>query len=243
MVPLPVKPESVPPVATTSLASKSVLASDRVKVMVEVLLPWPLPTVVGVALMAMVGAVVSGPGLSDSVIVFPLTAVLPPWLVPDTSTVLPAVKVPVLSTMRAVRSGLVPVVLPAAFTKRTRFEGARYKADPSLSVPMSIQLLPPLVEYWYLPRLVCWTLLPALVMDCFGPRAVSAILGTLYTGAALGNLGGPWLAGAVFDAQGSYTPVILACLALSALATAASMRLLPPRRAGAAAQGGSGTAA
>lgn len=78
------------------------------------------------------------------------------------------------------------------------------------------------------------SLLPALVMDCFGPRAVSAILGTLYTGAALGNLGGPWLAGAVFDARGSYTPVILACLALSALATAASSRLLPSRRAGAA---------
>ena len=73
------------------------------------------------------------------------------------------------------------------------------------------------------------SLLPALCMDLFGARAVSAILGTLYTGAALGNLLGPWLAGAVFDARHGYGAVIVACLALSASATAASCRLLPPR--------------
>lgn len=69
------------------------------------------------------------------------------------------------------------------------------------------------------------SLLPALCMDLFGARAVSSIIGTLYTGAGLGNLLGPVLAGAVFDARGSYTGVIVTCLLLSAVATAASARL------------------
>jgi MFS family permease len=69
------------------------------------------------------------------------------------------------------------------------------------------------------------SLLPALCMDLFGARAVASIIGTLYTGAAVGNLFGPVLAGAVFDARGSYSAVIFTCLLLSALATAASMRL------------------
>ena len=69
------------------------------------------------------------------------------------------------------------------------------------------------------------SLLPALCMDLFGARAVSSIIGTLYTGAAIGNLFGPVAAGAVFDARGSYLPVLLGCVALSALATVASARL------------------
>ena len=72
------------------------------------------------------------------------------------------------------------------------------------------------------------SLMPAMCMDLFGARAVSAIIGTLYTGAAAGNLLGPWVAGAVFDATGSYTPVIWGCLLLSALATAAAWRLVGP---------------
>jgi MFS family permease len=63
------------------------------------------------------------------------------------------------------------------------------------------------------------SLLPALCMDFFGARAVSSILGTLYTGAALGNLGGPVLAGWVYDTTGRYDGVIWACVVLSALAT------------------------
>lgn len=70
------------------------------------------------------------------------------------------------------------------------------------------------------------SLLPALCMDLFGARAVASILGTLYTGAALGNLLGPVLAGAAFDATGSYSAMRWICLALSAIATAASARLL-----------------
>jgi len=74
------------------------------------------------------------------------------------------------------------------------------------------------------------SLLPALCMDYFGARAVASIIGTLYSGAALGNLLGPVLAGLVFDRTGSYSPVIGACLALSALATAVSARLLTGQR-------------
>jgi MFS family permease len=70
------------------------------------------------------------------------------------------------------------------------------------------------------------SLLPALCMDFFGARAVASIIGMLYSGAALGNLLGPVLAGLVFDGTGSYGLVIWACLALSALATAVSARLV-----------------
>ena len=73
------------------------------------------------------------------------------------------------------------------------------------------------------------SLMPALCMDLFGARAVASIIGTLYTAAALGSLLGPWVAGAVFDAQHSYTPVIWGCAALSALATAATWRLVGRR--------------
>ena len=44
------------------------------------------------------------------------------------------------------------------------------------------------------------SLMPALCMDRFGARAVSSIIGTLYSAAAIGNLAGPWLAGRIFDA-------------------------------------------
>ena len=70
------------------------------------------------------------------------------------------------------------------------------------------------------------SLLPAICMDLFGARAVASILGTLYTGAAAGNLLGPVAAGAVFDHAGSYAPVMWGCLALSGIAALASARLL-----------------
>ena len=74
------------------------------------------------------------------------------------------------------------------------------------------------------------SLMPALCMDFFGARAVSSIIGTLYTAAALGNLAGPWVAGRVFDAQGSYTPVVLGCGALALLSAVAAWRAVqaPP---------------
>jgi MFS transporter, MCT family, solute carrier family 16 (monocarboxylic acid transporters), member 13 len=73
------------------------------------------------------------------------------------------------------------------------------------------------------------SLLPAICMDLFGARAVAGIIGTLYSGAALGNLAGPVLAGAVFDRAGTYVPVMWACIGLSALAAAASAKLLASR--------------
>ncbi|MEO6625809.1 MAG: MFS transporter [Burkholderiaceae bacterium] len=69
------------------------------------------------------------------------------------------------------------------------------------------------------------SLLPALCMDFFGARAVAAIIGTLYTAAALGNLLGPVLAGMAFDQLHSYGAVIWVCISLSVAATLASLRV------------------
>ncbi|CAN5295724.1 OFA family MFS transporter [soil metagenome] len=69
------------------------------------------------------------------------------------------------------------------------------------------------------------SLMPAICMDMFGARAVSSIIGTLYTGAALGNLLGPVIAGAVFDRTHSYAPVIWGCVALAAVAALASAKV------------------
>jgi MFS family permease len=66
------------------------------------------------------------------------------------------------------------------------------------------------------------SLMPALCMDRFGARAVSSIIGTLYSAAAIGNLAGPWLAGHAFDAWGNYDVVTFGCMACSALSTLAT---------------------
>jgi MFS family permease len=63
-------------------------------------------------------------------------------------------------------------------------------------------------------------------MDLFGGKAVSAIIGTLYTGAALGNLLGPVVAGKVFDITQSYSMVIWITLGISAIATFSCWRIL-----------------
>ncbi len=70
------------------------------------------------------------------------------------------------------------------------------------------------------------SLMPAICMDLFGARAVSGIIGSLYTGAALGNLLGPVAAGAVFDRFGSYVPVMWGSLALSVVAVLAMLAML-----------------
>jgi MFS family permease len=68
------------------------------------------------------------------------------------------------------------------------------------------------------------SLLPAICMDLFGGKAVSAIIGTLYTGAALGNLLGSVVAGKIFDLTHSYSLVIYLALGLSAVAAASCWR-------------------
>jgi MFS family permease len=69
------------------------------------------------------------------------------------------------------------------------------------------------------------SMLPALCMDLFGARAVAGIIGTLYSGAALGNLLGPVLAGGVFDRLGSYTAVLWVCMGLTLVAVWSAHRL------------------
>jgi MFS family permease len=72
----------------------------------------------------------------------------------------------------------------------------------------------------------CVALLPTIVMDLYGARSVSGIIGCLYTGAGLGTLAGPWLAGAAFDALGSYNAPILGAGVFAFLAAACVLPLL-----------------
>jgi len=69
-------------------------------------------------------------------------------------------------------------------------------------------------------------LFPTIVMDLYGPRAIAGIIGVLYTGAGLGTLVGPWLAGAAYDALRAYDLPILAGAVLSLLAAACIAPLL-----------------
>ena len=69
------------------------------------------------------------------------------------------------------------------------------------------------------------SLLPAICMDYFGGKSVASVVGTLYSGAALGNLLGPVLAGAVFDHSGHYLGVMAVCGVLSLCATWASRQM------------------
>lgn len=68
------------------------------------------------------------------------------------------------------------------------------------------------------------SLLPAICMDYFGGRSVAGVVGTLYSGAALGNLLGPVLAGAAFDGSGHYLGAMVVCGVLSLIATWASLK-------------------
>lgn len=69
-------------------------------------------------------------------------------------------------------------------------------------------------------------LLPTIVMDFYGARAVSGIIGFLYTGAGIGTLLGPWLAGVAFDALGAYRVPIVAAVVFSFLAAACVVPLI-----------------
>ena len=66
-------------------------------------------------------------------------------------------------------------------------------------------------------------LLPVLVGRCFGLSNFSKVLGTLMSGFAIGVLGGPLLAGAVFQSTGSYRIALIIftiCFGLASLAVA-----------------------
>ena len=77
----------------------------------------------------------------------------------------------------------------------------------------------------------CVALLPTIVMDLYGARSVSGIIGFLYTGAGLGTLVGPWMAGAAFDAYGSYGVPIAASALLSFVAAAFLLPLVKSEKA------------
>lgn len=69
------------------------------------------------------------------------------------------------------------------------------------------------------------SILPAICMDYFGGKSVASVVGTLYSGAAVGNLLGPVLAGAAFDSSGHYLGVMAVCGVLSLCATWASWQM------------------
>ena len=74
-------------------------------------------------------------------------------------------------------------------------------------------------------------LLPTLVMDRYGPRAVSGIIGVLYTGAGIGTLLGPWLAGLAYDALGAYDLPIFVGALLAFLAAGCVLVLMHNEKA------------
>lgn len=71
---------------------------------------------------------------------------------------------------------------------------------------------------------------PSVVMDLFGARSVSGIIGCLYTAAGVGTLLGPPLAGAAYDASGSYAAPILGAALLALVAAIGIATLRDPRR-------------
>jgi MFS family permease len=58
-------------------------------------------------------------------------------------------------------------------------------------------------------------LMPAVVAELFGTRGLGVILGTLYTGSAIGALAGPPFCGALIDRTGSYRPAILVTMCVT----------------------------
>ncbi len=71
-------------------------------------------------------------------------------------------------------------------------------------------------------------LVPALAVDYFGPRNAGGIIGLLYTGAGLGALVGPTLAGAIYDARESYTLPILMGVAMNLVALGCMVAIPKP---------------
>ncbi|MEJ5222609.1 MAG: hypothetical protein WHT63_11465, partial [Tepidiforma sp.] len=71
-------------------------------------------------------------------------------------------------------------------------------------------------------------LIPALAADYFAGRSFGAILGLIYTSAAVGALAGPTLAGALYDARESYDLPITLGIALNGVAVLCTLILRDP---------------
>jgi MFS family permease len=76
------------------------------------------------------------------------------------------------------------------------------------------------------------SLTPAMVSDQFSGRHFGAIVGIGLMGAALGSALGPWLAGSLYDATGSYTLPFMIAAACGAVAGAAGWRVRTLRKQG-----------
>ncbi len=74
-------------------------------------------------------------------------------------------------------------------------------------------------------------LMPALAADYFGGRNVGAILGLLYSSAAIGALFGPTMAGAIYDSRESYDLPILLAIVLNGVAVLCMVVMRPPKPA------------
>jgi MFS family permease len=72
-------------------------------------------------------------------------------------------------------------------------------------------------------------LTPAAASDLFSGPRFSTIFGTLHLGNSLGAATGPWVAGKIFDATGSYAAALWLAL-VTAIASAALLWVVAPRR-------------
>jgi MFS family permease len=73
---------------------------------------------------------------------------------------------------------------------------------------------------------------PSVLAELFGTEGLGGTTGALYTGAGIGALLGPPLAGYVVDATGSYRPAIVGAMVLEVAALAVILTLKPRRPSG-----------
>lgn len=72
-------------------------------------------------------------------------------------------------------------------------------------------------------------LMPAVVSDLYRGRNFGAIFGAIQVANAVGGSAGPWAAGRIFDATGTYAPALMAALAAT-LVSMTAMWVVAPRR-------------
>ena len=76
------------------------------------------------------------------------------------------------------------------------------------------------------------SLIPAMVSDRFSGRHFGSIVGVALIGSSAGSAVGPWMAGRLYDAQGSYTLAFLIAAGCGVVAGVAGWRARALRRAG-----------
>jgi MFS family permease len=106
------------------------------------------------------------------------------------------------------------------------FQGALVVLALSFVVWLALPLYPGLILFAALLGFGYggWVALsPSVVAELFGEDGLGSSVGALYTSAGIGALVGPWLAGALADVSGSYTPAIVAAVALAFAAAALTL--------------------